>query len=35
MSKQAINGMTVFPVAQLTEALDIARQIARVETIKD
>lgn len=28
MSKQIINGMTVFPVAQLSEALDIMRQIA-------
>ncbi len=33
MSKQAINGMTVFSVAQLTEALDIAQQIT-VEKVK-
>lgn len=34
MSKQTIADMTVFPVTQLSEALDIAQQVTRVETVK-
>lgn len=34
MSKQTMDGMTVFPVAQLTETLETARQMGILENVK-
>ncbi len=34
MSKQTIDGMKVFPAAQLTEALDTSRQMGMLENVK-